>query len=393
MFKIQTVNNIAAKGLAKFPLDHYEIASDFLDPDAILVRSTSLHQSTFGQALQAVGRAGAGVNNIPIEELSARGIPVFNTPGANANAVKELTIAAMLVISRNLAPAWSFLQSTAPDTSSHQLEALIEAQKKSFAGSELAGKTLGVIGLGAIGVLVANTSISLGMRVIGYDPGITIKGAWSLKSKVQQASSIEEVMATADFLSLHVPLNENTKMLVNPDRLRSLKKNAVIINLARGAIVDEQAVAVALQEKKLRAYVTDFPTPTLLHHPQVLSLPHLGASTEEAEENCAVMIVEQIRDFLEHGNLNNSVNFPTVHSAPSEKFRLTIANANIPNMVGQFSGILAAGGLNILDMINKSKQNVAYTIIETDRPIKEEYLTQIRQISGVLKVRAFAPSR
>lgn len=385
-FFIQTLNNISSKGLTRFSLDHYEISSSIDHPDAILVRSEKMHEMTFSEKLKAVGRAGAGVNNIPIEKLSKLGIPVFNTPGANANAVKELVFTSMLMIQRKIKPALEFVDHLTGSES--EIHKQIESGKKHFSGHELAGKTLGVIGLGAIGIKVANAAITLGMDVIGFDPGITIQGAWSLDSHVSQAYGLDDLLSQCDFVSIHVPFVETTKNLINAEKIGLLPKDAVLLNFSRNGIIDDQAAITALNDGHLRAYATDFPSPELLIHPKVLCFPHLGASTAEAEENCAVMIVDQIKDYLENGNIVNSVNFPQVVASRSlNTFRLTVTNSNIPNMVGQFSSILAKHEFNIIDMINKSKNDLAYTIIDLDRPVNQNIIDQISSIQGVLKVR------
>ena len=308
MFKVLTYNNISIAGLERFPRDRYEVASEIQHPDAIMLRSFKLHGVPIADSVRCVGRAGAGVNNIPVSEYSKRGIPVFNAPGANANAVKELTIAGMLLAARNICPAWDFARGVGGDDDT--INKAVEQGKKDFAGSELAGKTLGVIGLGAIGVRVANTALALGMNVIGFDPLLTVDAAWQLSSSVAKAASVDDLVSRSDYLTLHVPLNDHTRHLINPDRIHIAKAGAVILNFSRGEIVEEAAIAQALEAKELRAYVCDFPSNALLGRPGVILLPHLGASTEEAEDNCAVMVADQIRDYLEHGNIRNSVNFP-----------------------------------------------------------------------------------
>jgi D-3-phosphoglycerate dehydrogenase len=336
--------------------------------------------------VRAVGRAGAGVNNIPVEALSRRGIPVFNTPGANANAVKELVLAGLLLAARNIGPAWLFARSLSGDDA--VIESAVERGKKNFVGFELPGRTLGVVGLGAIGVEVANSALALGMHVLGYDPQITVQRAWQLSASVEQALSLEDLFARADAISVHVPLNERTTKLVNATRLALMKPDGTLLNFARAAIVDDAAVIAALDAGRLHAYVCDFPTAALKDHPQVVTLPHLGASTGEAEENCAVMVAEQVRDFLENGNIRNSVNYPeAILPRIPNTTRLAIANSNVPNMVGQISTCLAAAQLNIADLLNKSRGEYAYTLIDTDGTVGEEVLTKIRAIAGVLCAR------
>jgi len=386
MYKIQTFNNISAVGLDVFPRDLYEVASEIQHPDAVLLRSHNMHKMTVPKTLMAVVRAGAGVNNIPVEKLSARGIPVFNTPGANANAVKELVITGMLLAVRNICPAWQFTQILTGDNAA--LSEQVEAGKKQFVGFELAGRTLGIVGLGAIGVLVANAAIALEMNVVAYDPQITVQRAWQLSSTVKQARSVDEVLVKADIVTFHVPLLDATRNMLNATRLNIMHDDAVVINLARQGIVDDAAVTEALNAGKLHAYVTDFPSAELIAHPQVIALPHLGASTKEASENCAKMAAQQLRDYLEQGNIRNSVNFPeTMMPRNGEGQRLAIANANVPNMVGQISTHLADAKLNILDMLNKSRGDLAYTLIDVDAEVPEKIIEEITKIKGVLSVR------
>ena len=385
MYKIQTLNNISDAGLSRLPRDRYEIASDIQEPDGILLRSFKMHDMEIPANLKAVGRAGAGVNNIPVEKLSAIGIPVFNAPGANANAVKELVIAGMLLASRNICQAWDFsrnLQGT-----DEEINKQVEAGKKNFAGFELPGRTLGVVGLGAIGRQVANAAAALGMKVIGFDPNITVEGAWQLSSDVQKATSVDELLAKVDYVTFHVPLIEATKHMINAPRLRAMKQNAVILNFARAGIVDDQAVSEAIKEGKVYAYICDFPSNLLKDHERVIALPHLGASTAEAEDNCAIMVADQVRDFLENGNVINSVNFPQVKMERSEGYRISIVNSNVPNMVGQISTAMAKAGLNIIDMLNKSKGDLAYTLIDVNQPCAQSVVKEIAAIEGVLKVR------
>ncbi len=386
MYKIQTLNNISVKGLERLPRERYEIASELTHPDAVLVRSYKMHDMDIPDSVLAIGRAGAGVNNIPVDKMSERGVPVFNAPGANANAVKELVLAAMLLSARNICPAWAFARNLEGDDA--EIGKQVESGKKQFVGFELPGRTLGVIGLGAIGVQVANSAMALGMNVIGYDPQITVHRAWQLSSSVQQAQSVDEVLAHSDFVSLHVPFNDHTRNLVNADRIGLMKEGGVILNFARAGIVDDEAVVQALDDGKLWAYACDFPTNLLKNHPRVIALPHLGASTREAEENCAVMVADQVRDYLENGNVRNSVNFPEVIMPRGEKGdRLAVVNANVPNMLGQISTALADAGLNIDDMYNKSKADLAYTLVDVEGKIPAEVADQMRSIQGVLAVR------
>jgi D-3-phosphoglycerate dehydrogenase len=385
MYKILTLNNISVKGLDCFPRDHYEIASEMGHPDAVLVRSFNMHDMDLPDALKAIGRAGAGVNNIPVEAMSERGVAVFNAPGANANAVKELVLAGMFMAARNLCTAWDYTRSL--DASAPDLEQQVEAGKKKFVGFELPGRTLGVIGLGAIGVRIANAARALGMQVIGYDPKITVRSAWQLSSDVQHAASVDELLSHADFVTFHVPLNDATRNMINADRLGRMKPSAVLLNFARAGIVDEADVCRALDTGQLHAYVCDFPTPTLLAHPKVIALPHLGASTREAEENCAVIVAEQLREYLENGNVRNSVNLPEVFLPRAGDSRLAVINRNLPDMVGQISHILGKASLNIVHMVNESRNAIAYTVMDVEGQITEDAAREIFAIDGVLRVR------
>jgi D-3-phosphoglycerate dehydrogenase len=385
MFKIQTLNNIAVTGLDRLPRDRYEVASEMANPDAILVRSANMHAMEIPQSVRAIGRAGAGTNNVPVESMTARGVAVFNAPGANANAVKELVIAGMLIAARNIGQAWLFARGLdGDDAAIHQA---VEAGKKQFVGFELPGRTLGVIGLGAIGVKVANAARSLGMRVIGYDPTITVQRAWQLESDVQAALSVDDLLSRSDFVTFHVPLTPETRHMVNAERLRILRKGAVLLNFSRAGIIDDDAVVTALDQGHLYAYCCDFPSNLLKVHPRVITLPHLGASTREAEQNCAVMVADQVRDYLEDGNVTNSVNFPEIQLPRNGGYRMAIVNSNVPNMVGQISTDLAAAGLNILDMLNRSRGNVAVTLIDVDRRCPDETAQTLAAIDGVLSLR------
>jgi D-3-phosphoglycerate dehydrogenase len=387
MHKIQTFDTIAPTGLNQFPNDLYEISSHIEHPDAILVRSHDLNNMLIPHSVKAVGRAGAGLNNVPVAELTKRGIAVFNTPGANANAVRELVIAGMLLSSRNICQAWNYVLQLQNNT--NELNQLIEKNKKQFVGFELMGKTLGIVGLGNIGVQVSNAAISLGMHVIGYDPTITVNRAWELSSQVKQAHNIDDLLMQADFVSFHVPLNETTKDMINESRFQIMKKNVTLLNFARDGIIHPQALISALNENKIFSYVTDFPTAELKHHPRVISLPHLGASTFEAEENCALMIAKQLRSFLEEGSITNSVNFPALQAPPisSGHARLVIVNENVPNMVAQISSKLAQAGLNITSLVNQSLHDIAYTLIDINNQITETVLKQIKSVEGVIQLR------
>ena len=383
MIKVQTLNNISPIGLEKLPREGYEVASEVTNPDAILVRSAKMHDMEIGDNLKAVGRAGAGVNNIPLDKMSDKGVVVFNAPGANANAVKELVISSMLLSSRNICQAWNYVNGLPLDN----LKTAIENGKKNYAGSELPGKTLGIVGLGAIGVQIANAAHALGMKVIGFDPSITIKSAWKLSADVEQALSIDELFSQSDFVSFHVPLVEGTKNLLNEERIALLPEGATILNFARDGIVDEDALITALEAGKVKYYVTDFPIDDKKNHERVIALPHLGASTAEAEDNCAIMVANQIKDYLENGNILNSVNFPEAKMPRAGKERLAITHKNIPNMVGQISTAVADAGANIVDMLNKSRDEVAYTLIDLESEISDTVIDNLKQIEGILTVR------
>jgi D-3-phosphoglycerate dehydrogenase len=383
--KILTINAIAAVGLQRFPKDRYSVGSDIAAPDGILVRSQDMHKMDIPASVKAIGRAGAGTNNIPVDLMSKRGAPVFNAPGANANAVKELVIAALLIAARNLVPAVRFVDGLKGDDQS--LHKQVEDGKKHFAGIELPGRTLGVIGLGKIGSLVADAAIRLGMDVLGHDPEITVDAAWSLPAQVRKAHSIEEVLKASDFITLHVPLVKATRNLISAERMPLLRKGAVLLNFSRDGIVDDGAVVEALTAKKLRSYVCDFPAEKLAGHPQVVALPHLGASTREAEDNCAVMVADQVRDYLENGNIRNAVNFADTVMPRESNFRVAIANANVPNMVGQISTAMAKAGLNIHNMLNKSRGDMAYTLVDVDSAVPDSLIAELSAIGGVLAVR------
>ncbi|PHS25735.1 MAG: 3-phosphoglycerate dehydrogenase [Methylophaga sp.] len=386
MFKVLTLNNISVTGLDRFPRENYEIASEIQHPDAVLLRSFKMHDWAVPDTLQAIGRAGAGVNNIPVEKMTAKGIPVFNAPGANANAVQELVLTGMLLSARNICPAWEFAKQLAGDDA--EITKQVEAGKSGFVGFELPGKTLGVIGLGAIGIKIANTAIALGMRVIGYDPKITVEGAWKLSHEVEQATSVDDLLTHCDFVTFHVPLIEATKNMINADRLINMRDNVTILNFARAGIVNDEAVVAALDSGKVNAYVCDFPSNLLKNHPKVITLPHLGASTAEAEDNCAVMVAEQIKDYLENGNITNSVNFPTIKMRkPANQFRLTVAHDNVPNVISSITNAIAQANINIVDMLNKSLNDAAYTLIDTETVLADSVKDEIKAIEGVLNVR------
>jgi len=385
MFKILTLNNIAVEGLRRLPRERYETASEIAHPDAILLRSHNMHEMDIPETVAAVGRAGAGTNNIPIDALNARGVPVFNAPGANANAVKELVIAGLLIGARNLCRASDYVATL--DETGDALNKAVEAGKKQFVGFELPGKTLGVIGLGAIGVEIANAALALGMTVIGFDPAITVRNAWQLSSGVKHVETLDELFQHANFVTLHVPLLDATRNMVDRDRIALMQDDSVLVNFARGGVVDDPAAIAALDSGKLHAYVSDFPTPELIAHPKAVALPHLGASTAEAEENCAIMVAENVKDYLENGNIRHSVNFPEAHLPRLDAWRITLANANVPNMVGQVSTCIANAGLNIEDLLNKSVGEFAYTIVDVNEAPSQELIDEIGSIEGVLTLR------
>jgi D-3-phosphoglycerate dehydrogenase len=385
MYKILTLNNISVAGLDRLPRDKYEVASELTHPDAILLRSYKMHGMEIPKTVQAIGRAGAGVNNIPVEKMTGKGIAVFNAPGANANAVKELVLAGSLIAARNLGQAWRF--ATGLEGEDAVISKNVEAGKKNFVGFELPGRTMGVIGLGAIGVKVANACRALGMKVIGYDPTITVQSAWKLTSDVEQALSVDDLLSKADFVTFHVPLNDATSNMINANRIKLMKRGAVLLNFARNGIIDDEAAVAALDEGQLYAYVCDFPSNLLKNHPRVISLPHLGASTKEAEENCAIMVADEVSDFLENGNISNSVNFPDINLPRNGGHRIAVVNSNVPNMVGQISSDLGKEGLNILDMLNRSRENIAVTLLDVDKEPSKQILKELGKIKGVLSVR------
>jgi len=385
MYKVLTLNNIAVAGLRRLPRERYEVASEISHPDAIILRSFNMHEMEIPPTVAAIGRAGAGTNNIPVEAMAARGVPVFNAPGANANAVKELVIAGLLVAARNICDAREYVRSLSG--SGETLDKAVEAGKKRFVGFELPGKRLGVVGLGAIGVEVANAALELGMHVIGFDPAITVRRAWQLSSGVEHAETLDQLFQHADAVTVHVPLMDATRNLVNRDRIGLMNKGGIIVNFARNGVVDNAAALAALDSGKLHAYVSDFPTSELIAHPKVVTLPHLGASTSEAEENCAIMVADNLKDYLENGNIRFSVNFPDCRLPRMDAYRITIANKNVPNMVGQISTCLGDAGLNIEDLLNKSIGNLAYTIVDVNAEVSSEIEARLRAIEGVLALR------
>ncbi|MBX2843536.1 MAG: phosphoglycerate dehydrogenase [Flammeovirgaceae bacterium] len=389
MFKIQTINKISLTGLQRFPLDHYEVASEFSSPDAILVRSAKMHELEFPKNLKAIARAGAGVNNIPIDKCTDEGIVVFNTPGANANAVKELVLTGLLLSSRKIPNGISWAKELVGK--GDEVGKLVEKGKSNFAGPEIYGKTLGVVGLGAIGMLVANAAEALGMKVLGYDPYISVDAAWALSQKVKKAKSLDHLLSQADYLTLHVPLLDSTKGFLNQEKFEIMKPGIRILNFARGGLLNKRDLFSALEAGKVSCFVTDFPDEDLLKNDKVICLPHLGASTPESESNCAIMAVDQLKEFLQNGNIKNSVNFPEAEMPRNGGARLIIANKNIPNMVGQITTVLAKENVNIEDLLNKHRGNLAYNIIDVNKPLDESQMMAINNIEGIIMSRMLPP--
>jgi len=385
MFKIQTLNKIDPAGLKNFPPGQYEVSGEFQTPDAILVRSQSMHEMELPGGLKAIARAGAGVNNIPIDKCTNKGIVVFNTPGANAHAVKELVIAGLLLSSRGIAQSIEWAKTL--KGKGDEVPALIEAGKKNFGGNEIRGKTLAVVGLGAIGVLIANAAQALGMEVLGYDPYISVKQAWRLSRNVKRAEGIEMLLASADYVTINIPQTPETKEYINRDKIMMMKDGVRILNFARGGLINKKDMKEALESGKVKSYITDFPDEDVLEMKNVIAIPHLGASTEESETNCAVMAVDQVRDYLENGNIVNSVNFPEAEMERHDGPRLVIANKNVPNMVSQISSMLASQGLNIANMLNKNKADIAYNIIDVDGPAPNELVEKLSSVEGILMAR------
>ena len=389
MFKVKTFDTISSHGLDRFPTSDYVVSENVADPDAFLLRSRSLHGVTFPDSVLAIARCGAGVNNIPIETCSNQGIVVFNTPGANANSVKELVICGMLLASRRIVDGINWARSLKDG----DVAAAVERGKKNFKGPEIMGKTLGVIGLGAIGVAVANAANALGMRTLGYDPFISVSSAWGLSREVTRATGLDEIVQSADYITLHAPLNDQTRDLINASHFAQMKKGARLLNFARGPLVNEEALFQALDEGTCACYVTDFVDARLAQHPKVIPVPHLGASTSEAEDNCAVMAAEQIRNYLEHGTVKNSVNFPEVTLPPRpDGYRIQVVNRNEPRMISQLATVLAGAGLNIDNLVNKGRGTLAYNVIDIGSPISCSVSNQLAAIDGVVRARVIAPS-
>lgn len=389
MYKIMTRNQISIKGLEKFPLGEYEVASEISHPDAIMLRSHKLATDEITSSVQAIGRAGAGVNNIPVEDCTERGIVVFNAPGANANAVKELVIAGLLLTSRDILGGISYAKGLAASMDAAAMSKEVEAAKKNYAGTELAGKTLGIVGLGAIGSLVAETALVLGMKVIGYDPALSVDAAWRLSRNIERMENMQSLLSKSDFVTLHLPVMEATRNLINQDMVDSFKPDACLLNFSREKLVDTEAILSGLEGGKLARYISDFPVPELQGRDDVIQIPHLGASTEEAEENCAIMIADQLTDFLENGNIKNSVNFPNTSLERSGTHRIAICNRNVPKMLGQILSVLADRDQNVADMINKSRGDIAYNLIDIEREPAADLKDVLEAIDGVINVRIF----
>ena len=387
MHRIKTYNTISPKGLDRFERDRYEVGQDIAHPDALLLRSHKLQDAEILESVTAIARAGAGVNNIPLPLCSERGIPVFNTPGANANAVKELVAAAMLLASRDIVGGIAFAQSQDPGMSAQAMNALMEQEKKRFAGAELAGKTLGVVGLGAIGSLVARLGLDFGMEVVGFDPALSVEAAWRLPSEVQRMENVQSLFSRSDFVSLHLPVLDSTRGLINAEMLGHFRKEGCLLNFAREEIVSTEAIVAALDAGQLRCYVADFPSPLLMGRTDALLMPHIGASTAEAEENCAIMAANQLKAFLEHGNIRNSVNFPAIELERTTDYRITIANRNEPGMLSHILTLIGDDGLNVADLLNKSVGDIAYNIIDLDQIPQSALLDKIRSLEGVINLR------
>ncbi len=388
MFKIKTYNAISSKGLNRFERERYEVSSESSTPDAYVLRSHKLHGEVIPQTLRAVARAGAGVNNVPVDDYTKAGVVVFNTPGANANAVKELVLAGLLLSSRDIVGGMEYSQSLNHMTDAAEMGALLEKEKKRFAGNELYGRTLGVVGLGAIGSMVAEMALALGMNVVGFDPALSVEAAWRLPSQVERMENLQSLLSHSDFITLHVPAIEPTRHMINGEALQSVKPGAVLLNFARDAIVDAQAVVSSLDAKQLGMYVCDFPEPCLLNRDDVLAMPHIGASTAEAEENCAVMAADQVKDYLENGNIKNSVNFPAISLSRADGYRITFVNDNVSGVLGNVLSVFTENDINVIDMMNKSRGDIAYNIIDIEQQPSEQLLTAIGAVEHVISVRA-----
>lgn len=393
MYKVKTYNRIAPTGLELFDPERYQVAEDHESPDAYILRSQKLHQEPLPDSLLAMARAGAGVNNIPVDECSKRGIVVFNTPGANANAVKELVVVGLLLASRDIVPGISYVNSLIDINDAAVMSKLLEAEKKRFAGSEISGKTLGIVGLGAIGSMVANMGLDLGMKVAGFDPVLSVEAAWRLSSRVHKVDSLAELMKVSDYVSLHIPANEHTKGLIGSEAFDAMKPGSCLLNFAREEVVDLEALCAAFDGGRLRRFVSDFPRPELLGHDKAILLPHIGASTSEAEENCAVMAASQLMDFLDDGNVINSVNFPRTRLDRSEGYRITFCNQNVPKVLGSVLSVLAERDINVLDLVNKSRGDIAYNILDLETEPGSGALEEIRNTPGVIQLRTLGKAR
>ena len=387
MHQVRTYNALSDKGLSRFSADKYVVSEDCAAPEAFMLRSQKLHTEIVPDSLLAVARAGAGVNNIPVANYTEQGIVVFNTPGANANAVKELIVAGLLLGSRDIYGGMTYVQELGHIDDSAEMGKLLEKEKKRFAGTEIVGKTLGVVGLGAIGSIIANLALDLGMNVIGYDPAISVEAAWQLSSQVERMESLEKLLANADFVTLHVPAIPATKHLINTKTLSGMKATAKILNFAREEIVSTDDMVNALDKGVISGYISDFPAPALLGRKDVILMPHIGASTEEAEENCAVMAADQLKDFLENGNIYNSVNYPPTKMSRNGGSRMTFTNSNVPKVLGQVLSVLADANLNVVDMVNKSRGEIAYNIIDIEGDIDEAVIGKVASVDGVMRVR------
>lgn len=386
MNKIKTYNAISVSGLERFERDKYEVASEISNPDAILLRSHVLTDSDITDSVKAIGRAGAGVNNVPVSDCTARGIPVFNSPGANANAVKELVVTALLLGSRDITGGINYVNTLTDHKDEAALSSLLEKEKKRFKGSEIQGKTLGVVGLGAIGSMVAETALTLGMKVVGYDPALSVEAAWRLPKEVDRMENLSTLLSRSDFITLHLPVLDATRHMINKESLQSLKQDATLLNFAREAIVDTAAVVDSLEQGRMKRYIADFPTPDLIGRDDVILMPHIGASTAEAEDNCAVMAADQLKDFLENGNIKNSVNFPATHLERTDGPRLAVSNQNVPKTLGNILAVLADANINVADMINKSRDDIAYNLIDLESAPNDDVLEKIKATEGVIKV-------
>lgn len=387
MYKVLTLNQISVKGLDRLPRESYEIASEFSSPDAILLRSHKLKAEDIGSSVAAIARAGAGYNNIPVDHCTEQGIPVFNTPGANANAVKELIVAALSLGSRGILQGINYVNTLGDMTDAAEMNVILEKEKKRFKGNELTGKTLGIVGLGAIGSMVADTALALGMDVVGYDPALSVDAAWRLSNEIVRIDNLNSLFSKSDYVTLHLPVLDSTRGLINSELLASSKEGLCLLNFARSEIVDNEAIVNALNDNIIRQYISDFPAPGLIGHEKVIAMPHIGASTDEAEENCAVMAANQLRDFLENGNIKNSVNYPALKLERNGGIRLAISNKNVPKILGNVLSVLADSNINVIDLLNKSRDEIAYNLIDVESAPDDAALEKMRSLEGVINVR------